>query len=476
MRQLAEKPNVSAAERLTVTAPYDGAEIAELVCTDRAQLESWLASAWALFKDRGTWIPLAERIGVLERTSRIMLREKTRLALTAAHEGGKPLLDSQLEVERAIDGVKLAVEVLRAETGNVIPMQTTAASAHRVALTQREPIGIVAAISAFNHPLNLIVHQVISAVAAGCPVIIKPSDETPLSCLNLVSILREAGLPEHWCRVLITQNLALAEALVTDERIGFLSFIGSARVGWSLRSKLAPGVRCALEHGGAAPVIVADDAEWDLALPNLTKGAFYHAGQVCVSVQRIFVPRARAKEFSEALAAKAVALKLGDPRHAATDVGPLIRPAESERVDEWVRAADDGGATMIAGGKRSGRSGYLPTILLDPAQDALVSQREIFGPVACIYGYDTIAEGIERANALPFAFQASVFTRDIDRAMHAFRRLDASAVMLNDHTAFRVDGMPFAGLRQSGLGTGGMRYSIEEMSVDKMLVIHSKAL
>lgn len=476
MRQLAEKPNVGGAERLTVTAPYDGAEIAELVCTDRAQLESWLASTWTLFKDRGTWIPLAERIGVLERTSRIMLREKTRLALTAAHEGGKPLLDSQLEVERAIDGVQLAVEVLRADAGDVIPMQTNAASAHRVAFTQREPIGIVAAISAFNHPLNLIVHQVISAVAAGCPVIVKPSDETPLSCLNLVSILREAGLPEHWCRVLITADLAVAEALVTDERIGFLSFIGSARVGWSLRSKLAPGVRCALEHGGAAPAIVADDADWDLALPNLTKGAFYHAGQVCVSVQRIFVPRAQAKEFSEALASRAAALKLGDPRNAATDVGPLIRPAEAERVDAWVREADDGGATLVTGGKRSGRGGYLPTIVLDPAQDALVSQREIFGPVACIYTYDTIAESIERANALPFAFQASVFTRDIDRAMHAFRRLDASAVMLNDHTAFRVDGMPFAGLRQSGLGTGGMRYSIEEMSVDKMLVIHSNAL
>jgi len=476
MRQLAPDPEVNAATTLSVTAPYDGTEIARIDCADRKQLESWLASACALHNDRDAWIPLAERIGILERAARIMLREKTRLALMAAQEGGKPLLDSQFEVERAIDGVKLAVEVLRSEAGDVIPMQTTAASAHRVAFTQKEPIGVVAAISAFNHPLNLIVHQVISAVAAGCPVIVKPSPDTPLSCLSLIAILREAGLPEYWCRALITEKLELAESLVTDDRIAFLSFIGSARVGWSLRSKLAPGVRCALEHGGAAPVIVAKDADWDLALPNLTKGAFYHAGQVCVSVQRIFVPRSQAEEFAEALAARASALRLGDPRNAATEVGPLIRPAESERVDDWVREAVKGGATIIAGAKRSGRSGYVPTVLLDPAQDALVSRREIFGPVVCIYSYDTVGDAINNANSLPFAFQASVYTQDIDRAMHAFQHLNASAVMLNDDSAFRIDGMPFAGLRQSGLGTGGMRYSIEEMSIDKMLVIYSRSL
>jgi acyl-CoA reductase-like NAD-dependent aldehyde dehydrogenase len=476
VRQLAERRDVGAAGALSVIAPYDGAEIAQLERGDRKDLDAWLASAYALFRDRSAWIPLAERIGILERAARILLREKTRLALTAAHEGGKPLLDSQFEVERAIDGVKLAVEVLRSEAGHVIPMQTTAASAHRVAFTQREPVGVVAAISAFNHPLNLIVHQVISALAAGCPVIVKPSHETPLSCLNLVAILREAGLPPDWCRVLVTEDLALAEALVTDERIGFLSFIGSARVGWELRSKLAPGVRCALEHGGVAPVIVADDADWDLALPNLTKGAYYHAGQVCVSVQRIFVPRRQAREFADALATRARALRLGDPRNAATEVGPLIRPAESERVGEWVSEAIDGGAALVTGGKRSGRSAYVPTVLLDAAEDATVSRREIFGPVACIYGYDSMNDAIARANSLPFAFQASVFTQDIDRAMHTFRELDASAVMLNDDTAFRIDGMPFAGLRQSGLGTGGMRYSIHEMSVDKMLVIYSKSL
>lgn len=476
MRQLAERPEAATATTLIVTAPFDGAEIAQLERSDRRDLEAWLTSAYALFRDRKAWIPLAERIGILERAARILLREKTRLALTAAHEGGKPLLDSQFEVERAIDGVKLAVEVLRSEAGEVIPMQTTAASAHRVAFTQREPVGVVAAISAFNHPLNLIVHQVISAVAAGCPVIVKPSHETPLSCLNLVGILREAGLPQDWCRVLVTEDLELAEALVTDERIGFLSFIGSARVGWSLRSKLAPGVHCALEHGGAAPVIVADDADWNLALPNLTRGAFYHAGQVCVSVQRIFVPRSQAQDFADALATRAKALRLGDPRNAATEVGPLIRPAESERVGQWVSDAIADGAALVAGAKRSGRSGYLPTVLLDPADNANVSRREIFGPVACVYGYDSIADAIAQANALPFAFQASVFTRDIDRAMHAFRGLDASAVMLNDDTAFRVDGMPFAGLRQSGLGTGGMRYSIHEMTIDKMLVVYSKSL
>ena len=476
MRQLAERNSAGFETTLSVTAPFDGEEIAQIECSSRRELESWLASARALFRDRDCWIPLSERIGILERTARIVLREKTRLALTAAHEGGKPLLDSQFEVERAIDGVKLAVEVLRSKAGEVVPMQTTSASLHRVAFTQLEPVGVVAAISAFNHPLNLIVHQVISAVAAGCPVIVKPSHETPLSCLNIVAILREAGLPEAWCRVLITDDLELAEALVTDERIGFLSFIGSAQVGWQLRSKIAPGVRCALEHGGAAPVVVADDADWEIALRNLTKGAFYHAGQVCVSVQRIFVPHARASEFSEALASRAAVLRLGDPRTAATEVGPLIRPAEAERIDQWVGEAVAADAKLVTGGKRVGRSAYAPTVLLEPPQEASVSTREIFGPVACIYGYDDLDEAIARSNALPFAFQASIFTSDIDQAFHAFRRLDASAVMLNDDTAFRVDGMPFAGLRQSGLGRGGMRYSIHEMSVEKMLVIYSPSL
>lgn len=478
MRRVAVQANAGAGTGapLRVTAPYDDALIAELEQSGLHDVEQCLDRAYRLFRDRDAWLPLAERIGILERTARIMLRERMSLAMGAAREGGKPLLDSEFEVERAIDGLELAAEHLRADAGTVVPMGTTRASAHRVAFTQREPVGVVVAVSAFNHPLNLIVHQVAAAVAAGCPVIVKPSADTPMTCLRLVDLLREAGLPAHWCQTIVTDDNAVAEALVTDARVGFLSFIGSPRVGWMLRSKLAPGTRCALEHGGAAPVILFEDADPELVLDNVTRGSFYHAGQVCVSVQRVFVPRTMARDFTDAFAARAKALEVGNPLASTTEVGPLIRATEADRVDVWVSEAQAGGADLVCGGNRLSRTLYEPTILYGPAPDAKVSRQEIFGPVACVYAYDAIDDAITQANALPFAFQASVFTRDIDAALRVYRRIDASAVMVNDDTAFRIDGMPFAGLRQSGLGVGGIPHTIDEMQIEKMAVIYSPEL
>ena len=393
------------------------------------------------------------------------------LTLQAAREGGKPYVDSAVEVSRAIDGVHQAAETIRAEEGVVVPMKGTAAGAGRAAFTQKEPIGVVVAVSAFNHPLNLIVHQVAAGVAAGCPVIVKPADDTPLSCLSFVDILHEAGLPKDWCQFVLPADLALAEKLVTDERVGFFSFIGSARVGWMLRAKLAPGTRCALEHGGAAPVFVAGDANLGDTLTAVAKGGFYHAGQVCVSVQRIFVDRTVARRFAERLGETAKGLTVGDPVSHETAVGPLIRPGEVDRVDGWVQEAIAEGAELLAGGERVGHQCYAPTVLWEPPADAKVSHAEIFGPVVCVYGYDDLDEALSRANALPFAFQSAVFTQSVDTAMHVYRHVDASAVMVNDHSAFRVDGMPFAGLRQSGLGVGGIPHTIRDMQIDKMLVM-----
>ena len=272
------------------------------------------------------------------------------------------------------------------------------------------------------------------------------------------------------------ENLELAERLVTDPRVGFFSFIGSARVGWMLRSKLSPGTRCALEHGGAAPLMLAADADLELAVEAVAKGGFYHAGQVCVSVQRVFAHQDIARSFADALAARAVKLVVGDPSAPETEVGPLIRAKEVDRVDEWVREAVDGGAECLCGGERVGLQAYAPTVLFEPPAMARVSREEIFGPVVCVYAYDDLDEAIAQANALPFAFQAAVFTADLDRALHVFRRIDASAVMVNDHTAFRVDGMPFAGLRQSGLGIGGIPHTIRDMQIEKMMVVRSKSL
>jgi len=473
---LAVKERTDPAGVLTVTAPYDGELLATVETAGVQQVQQSLETAYGLFRNRDGWLSLAERIGVLERTARIMLREKDALAITAAREGGKPLIDSQIEVQRAIDGVKLCVEHLRSDAGIVIPMGGTNASSHRAAFTQREPIGVVVAVSAFNHPLNLIVHQTAAAVAAGCPVIVKPADDTPLSCLRFAGILQQAGLPVEWCQVIVAVDIATAEALVTDPRVGFFSFIGSPKVGWMLRSKLAPGTRCSLEHGGAAPVFVMEDADQELAISSITKGGFYHAGQVCVSVQRVFVPNSFAREFATSLAERAAALTVGDPRNMDTDVGPLIRSAEVQRVDAWVKEAIKGGAALLTGGDAIGESMYEPTVLLNPPADAKVSREEIFGPVVCIYAYESVDDAIEIANDLPFAFHAAVFTKDLDAAIRVFRRVDASAVMVNDHTAFRVDGMPFAGLRQSGLGVGGIPYTIDDMQINKMLVLHSPEL
>ena len=295
-----------------VMSPYDESKLGSVQTADGPVVEHALSTAQALYRDRDRWMDAAARITILERTAALMAARHEELAAGAAAEGGKPLMDSRVEVTRAIDGVKLCVEGLRRQAGREIPMALGASSTNRLAVTRREPIGVVVAVSAFNHPLNLIVHQVGPAVAVGCPSIVKPAEDTPLSCFRFIDILREAGLPDEWCQPVLTADHAETEQLVTDNRNAFFSFIGSARVGWMLRSKLAAGTRCALEHGGVAPAIVAADADLDQALPLLAKGGFYHAGQVCVSVQRVFVENTIIKDVSDRLVEIASQLTVGD--------------------------------------------------------------------------------------------------------------------------------------------------------------------
>ncbi len=466
----------AAAGILEVYAPYDRSMIAEVETASAEQIDQALSVAYGLYRDKDCWLSLHKRIEILEKTAQLMMQDQDRLAIEAAREGGKPLVDSKVEVSRAIDGIRLCIETLKTDQGEVIPMGMSLSSAKRIAITQKEPIGVVVAVSAFNHPLNLIVHQVGAAIAAGCPVIVKPAEDTPLSCFNFIEFLWQAGLPTEWCQAAMPESIAVAEKLVTDERVGFFSFIGSAKVGWMLRSKLAPGVRCALEHGGAAPVIVAEDTNVDSAVQKLGKGGFYHAGQVCVSVQRVFAHKSLAESFVEQLANYAQQQRIDDPTVETTDVGPLIRSAEVDRVSSWVNEAKDGGAQCVTGGNAISETCYECTVLANPSLDSKVSKAEIFGPVVCVYEYDDLDWAIEQSNALPFSFQASVFTNNIDTAMRVYKRIDASALMLNDHTAFRIDGMPFAGLRQSGLGVGGIPFTIEDMQVNKMLVMNSPEL
>ena len=430
-----------------------------------------LELAWRRFKDKKQHLPLHERISILERLVQVMERETDAFAEMIAQDGGKPLTDARVETSRAIAGVRMAIQTVSEERGHVIPLGHQASSAGRISFTQKFPRGVVLAFSAFNHPLNLIVHQVIPAFASGCPCVVKPAADTPLCCIKFIEAMYEAGVPEDYASCVITEDLDIAGEMVRSDKIAFFSFIGSARVGWMLRSQLHPGVRCALEHGGVAPSIVSDTADLDVAIPSITKGGFYHAGQVCVSTQRIYVDRALHAQFVALLCDSVGRLKVGDASDPATEVGPLIRPAEADRVDEWVREAVGLGAELGVGGKRLEGNYYQPTVILSPPAEAKVSCQEIFGPVVCVYPYYTFDEALAAATIHPHAFQAAIYTRELDTIYAAYDAFDASAVMVNDHTAFRDDAMPFAGLSASGLGVGGIPYTIEEMQFEKMLVL-----
>lgn len=460
---------------IQVTSPFNGELIQELPLMNEHQVEEKMAAVYALFQDRNRWLKPYERIEILERLKNIMQSRVEDLTQIAASEGGKPYQDSKVEVLRAINGIQLAIEHIGQMKGEQIPMGTTAASINRWGFTMREPIGLVLSISAFNHPLNLAVHQVIPAFAVGCPVLIKPATTTPLSAIELVKMMKEAGLPENWAEVVIC-NRMLAEKMVKDERVNYLSFIGSAEVGWSLRSKLAAGTRCALEHGGSAPVIVTEDANLEDCVSALAKGGFYHAGQVCVSVQRIYVHESIVNKFTDHMVQLAQEMKVGDPLDSATEVGPIIQEYELNRIEQWVEEAVLEGAELLCGGKRILETCYQPSVLLNPSEDSKVSQMEVFGPVVCIYTYSDLQDAINRSNALPLAFQSSIFTQNIDKAMDAVNQMNAATVMVNDHTAFRVDWMPFGGRDSSGIGVGGIPYSMHEMTREKLMVIKSSVL
>jgi len=460
---------------LKVTNPYDESLIEEIERTSETTSFEMLKQSYALFSDRSKWLPVYRRIEILEKAAALVKRNALSLAKVAASEGGKPLVDSKIEVDRAVEGIKVAIKEMSHFGGREIPMNLTRSSTNRIAYTMREPRGVVLAISAFNHPFNLIVHQVIPAIAVGAPVLVKPASATPLSCRNLLDILYEAGLPEQWCQMMLCEN-EIAEKMVSDQRISFLSFIGSAKVGWHLRSKLAPGASCALEHGGAAPVIFDETGDMDDAMPLLVKGGFYHAGQVCVSVQRIFVHASVVDTFAKKMTQMATRLIVGDPLAKTTEVGPLISPKEVDRVHSWVCEAAKAGAVILCGGNKLSKTTYEPTVLLTPPDNAAVSQQEIFGPVTCIYPYIDLNDAIDRANQVPFSFQASVFTKNLDLALSTVKRLNAMAVMVNDHTAFRVDWMPFGGSKQSGVGVGGIGPSMHEITLEKLMVIKSNVI
>ncbi len=462
-------------KNIDVHSPFDNSIVGHAPFYDLDEVKNKINIAHETFSNKEKVLPKYKRIEILEKLVGILSSQKEELTKLCASEGGKPWADSKVEVERGINGVKITIEALNTLEGREVAMGHTVSSANRMAFTFKEPIGVVAAISAFNHPFNLAIHQIIPAIAVGCSVVIKPAIQTPLSAFRLCELLKEAGLPEGWATAVVCDREA-SEFLATSPKISFLTFIGSASVGWYLNSKVAPGTRVALEHGGVAPVIVEADADIKELIPAIGKGGFYHAGQVCVSVQRVYVHSSIVDEVASKLTEYAKNLKVGNQLDETTEVGPLINNKEVDRIESWILEAKESGAEILTGGERISASCYEPTVILNPSDDTLVSQKEVFGPVVCIYSYEDIDEAIKRANALDFSFQAAIFTNNIDTAFKVVGELNATAVMVNDHTAFRVDWMPFGGAKKSGLGMGGIQHSMKEMTTEKMMVFKSKSL
>lgn len=413
-----------------------------------------------------------ERAHYLKKAAAHLKDKQEFLAQVIASEGGKPLKDARIEVTRAIGTIELCAEETLRIHGEVIPMERTASGKDHLSFTVRDPIGAVLAISAFNHPLNLIAHQVGCAIASGCSVVLKPASSTPTSAHFLKEAFTAAGLPEKFLRV-VNAEVPLVEKLVASSAFSFVSFIGSAKVGWEMRRKIAPGTRLALEHGGQAPAIIREDADIDKAVAALIKGTFYHAGQVCISTQGIFVSDKIFDAFLDQFKRAASQLTTGSAMNEDTDVGPLIRPGEVERLQKWIKEATDKGAKIILGNEVSGDTKqYLsPTILTHVPRECSILKDEAFGPVVCINPYQDETELLDYLNDKEYVFEAALFTQNLSAAMNIATEFSAMTFVINNHTAFRVDQMPFGGHGLAGLGMGGVKYAMEELTRMKQIII-----
>ena len=455
-------------------SPWDLKKIAKIECINKSNVNQILDISSNAFLNREKFLSKIERIKILKKSKSLLLKNSKKFSEIIAFEGGKPLKDSKIEVARAINGIELCIEALKKSHGTEIPMNLNNASSNKIAFTRKFPIGPVLAISAFNHPLNLIVHQVCPAIAAGCPIIIKPALYTPATCYEFIKLLLEAGLPKEFCQMINIDNHTITHKLVSDPRISFFSFIGSAKVGWKLKSMLSPGTKCAMEHGGVGSVIIDKETNLKKILPSILRGAFYHAGQVCVSIQKVIIHKDLVDQFTLMVKDSIKKVKIGDPRDINTDVGPLIRPSEVIRVDKVVKRAIKDGAELICGGVIKSKTTYECTVLKDPKETSEISKCEIFGPVLSIYSYSLIDEAISMANHKEYSFQSSIYTKNIDVAMLCFERLEAKSVFVNEQTAFRVDWMPFGGIKNSGEGVGGIEYSFSDLLYDKLIIIDSE--
>lgn len=454
---------------LVVRAPFGGRDLARIPRPSSEEIEAVVRRAVRAFEETRA-LPTFTRVAILRKVAIELERRRDELARTIAAEAGKPLKAARTEAERAAATFSAAAAALEARTGEMLPLDVNAASLGRWGVVKRVPLGPVLAITPFNFPLNLTAHKVAPAIAVGAPVVQKPASQTPLSALALREIVLEAGWPADAYAVLPIGGRE-AEILVTDPRLPVVSFTGSGAVGWRLR-EIAPRKRVGLELGGNAAVVVHSDADLDDAARRAASGAFSFAGQSCISVQRALVHRPVLEVFREKLLLAAARLVVGDPLGEKTDVGPMITPEETARVEAWVKEAVQGGATALCGGTRAGEC-LQPTILANTTPSMKVEALEVFAPVVTLTAYDTWDEALARVNSSKYGLQAGIFTNDVARVQRAFDVLEVGAVLVNDVPTWRADRMPYGGVKESGSGREGPAYAMEEFTESRLLVIRA---
>lgn len=450
-----------------VVAPYDRDEIARVPVSGEDAVDAAVAVARAAL---GHAPPAAERARILDRAAGLVHDRADALAHVLAAEAGKPIVQARGEVARCVDTLRFSGAVARTLSGEVIPMDAADSGAGLMGMTVREPIGVIAAITPFNFPLNLVAHKLGPAVAVGAPVVLKPAGRTPLSGLALAAILREAGLPPGMLGWVLGDAVA-GGPLTAHPDVAMVSFTGSSTVGWAIRAA-RPDIRVALELGNATPVIVHDDADLAAAARAIAGSAFTHAGQSCISVQRIVVQREVHDELLDHLLPLVDSLVVGDPLDDATDVGPVIDSASADRILEWIAEATQFGARVLRGGDRlpTGPAMLAPTVLDGVAPFARVMREEVFGPVIAICVYDRVDDAIAIANDSPLGLQAGIFTARTDLAMAWARRLDFGGVVINETPTFRADHMPYGGVRGSGDAREGPAAAAMEMTYPKLVI------
>lgn len=457
---------VDTPEHDVVRLPYDGTVVGEVPRAGLDVLERAVAAArqgFAAMRELSNY----ERADLLLRVRDLVHRDLEDFTKAVCAETGKPIREAKVEVERGLQTLIAAAHEARQLRGEVIPMEFSATGKGRMAMTVREPLGVIGCITPFNVPLNLALHKVSPALAGGNAVVHKPATKTPLSAVRLAQTMEEAGVPKGAYNVITGSGASIGMALAEHPGIAMLTFTGSPEVGRTIKAR-AGFKKVTLELGNNSAVIIEPGSDLSTAVARTVQGAFAHSGQVCISVQRVFVHRTIAGEFVDRLKAGAEALRIGHPYEESSDISSLIDEKEAVRIEEWIAEAVAGGAKVVTGGKRT-RATVSPAVLVNVPAACQVSCREAFGPVVAVYPYDNLETAIERANATPYGLQAGIFTPDMQRAFQAARKLEVGGVMINDIPMYRADHMPYGGVKESGTGREGPRYAIEEMTEMKLI-------